>query len=189
MTGSSGRWCLDLAQQGQPVHAGHVDVGQDDDQLRLDPLGELVQRLLARAGEMQHIGALAHLAAKALAEQFGDIGFVIDDQDADAHAALPVAVSHARARGRRTVNSVKISRLALDRDRAAMLLRDDVVADRQPEAGAFAGRLGREERLEQLVAVFRADAGAVVAHPDLDRVAEIARRHSEDGPEAGSPVS
>ena len=106
MTGSSGRWRLDLAQQGQPVHAGHVDVGQDDDQLRLDPLGELVQRLLARAGEVQHIGALAHFAAEALAEQFGDIGLVIDDQDADAHAAPPGCVPRRRLRGRRTVNSV-----------------------------------------------------------------------------------
>ena len=106
MTGSSGRCGLDLAQQGQPVHAGHVDVGQDHDQLRLDPAGELVQRLLARAGEMQHIGALAHLAAEPLAEQFGDIGFVVDDQDADAHAA-PSAVARAvGSRGRRTVNSV-----------------------------------------------------------------------------------
>ena len=41
--------------------------------------------------------------------------------------------------------------LAVDLDRAAMLLGDDVIADREAEPGAFAGRLGREERLEQLV--------------------------------------
>src|SRR5262249_24759499 len=46
------------------------------------------------------------------------------------------------------------ARLALDRDGAAMLLRDDVPADRETEPGAFAGRLGREERLEQFVATF-----------------------------------
>jgi hypothetical protein len=44
-----------------------------------------------------------------------------------------------------------------------MLLRDDVVGDRQAEAGAFAGRLGGEERLEQLVPDVVGNAGAVVA--------------------------
>ena len=71
----------------------------------------------------------------------------------------------------------ELADFAVDRDRAAMLLRDDVVADRQAEPGALAGRLGREERLEQLVADLRRDADAVVAHPDLDRVADVARRH------------
>ena len=65
---------------------------------------------------------------------------------------------------------------ARDPDRAAMLLRDDVPADREPEPRAFAGRLGREERLKQLVPDFERDAGTVVAHPDLDRVAQIAAR-------------
>ena len=55
---------------------------------------------------------------------------------------------------------------------AAVLLRDDVVADRQAEAGALAGRLGGEERLEQLVPDLGRNADAVVAHADLDRVAE-----------------
>ena len=31
---------------------------------------------------MQDIGALARLAAEALAKQVGDIGFVVDDEDA-----------------------------------------------------------------------------------------------------------
>src|SRR5262249_21211978 len=62
---------------------------------------------------------------------------------------------------------------AVDLDRAAMLLRDDVIADREAETGAFTGRLGRKERLEQFVAIFGRNAGAVVAHSDLDLVAEI----------------
>src|SRR5205085_898335 len=65
---------------------------------------------------------------------------------------------------------------AVDLDRAAMLLGDDVVADRQTESCPFAGRLGREEWLEQLVANVRRDAGPVVAHPYFDSLAEIARR-------------
>ena len=50
---------------------------------------------------MQHIGVMPRLAAKALAEQFGDIGFVVDDQDADAHDAASAAATQAD-RGRRT---------------------------------------------------------------------------------------
>src|SRR5271155_4006673 len=37
---------------------------------------------------MDYVSALAGLAAKALAEQLGDIGLIVDDQDADTHAAL-----------------------------------------------------------------------------------------------------
>ena len=73
---------------------------------------KLLERLLARESEMQHIGTLAGLAAKALAEQVGDIGLVIDDQNADGHG-LPLAAARFVAylacgcrRGRRTVNSV-----------------------------------------------------------------------------------
>ena len=49
-----------------------------------------------------------------------------------------------------------------------MLLDDDVVADRQTKTGPFAGGLGREERLEDLVPHLGRNAGAVVADPDLD---------------------
>jgi hypothetical protein len=40
---------------------------------------------------------------------------------------------------------------AIDLNRAAVLLGHDVVADREAEAGPLAGRLGRKERLEQLI--------------------------------------
>ena len=66
---------------------------------------------------------------------------------------------------------------AVDLDRAAMLLGHDVIADREAKAGALAGRLGREERLEQLVLDLGWNAGAVVANADFHRIAEIARRH------------
>ena len=120
---------------------------------------------------MHHIGALAGLAAKALAEEVGDIGLVVDDQDADAHADPPRCCDWLLAR-QADGELGERARLALDRDRAAVLLGDDVVADRQTEPGALAGRLGREERLEQLVPDLGRDAGAVVAHPDLDGIAE-----------------
>ena len=57
-----------------------------------------------------------------------------------------------------------------------MLLRYNIVADRQPKPGALTGRLGREERLEQLIPVFRRNADASVAHPDLNAFAELAGR-------------
>src|SRR5215831_6620986 len=73
--------------------------------------------------------------------------------------------------------------LAVDCDRAAMLLGDDVVADRKAEAGALSRRFRREERLKKTVAVFGRDAGAIVAHPDLDSFAEIAGRDLQYGVE------
>src|SRR5262249_15635227 len=78
---------------------------------------------------------------------------------------------------------------AVDRDRAAVLLRDDVVADRETEPRPLAGRLGREKRLKQLVPDLGRDAGTVVAHPDLDRLAPIAGRHLEGRPIAGLPIA
>src|ERR1700676_996528 len=69
--------------------------------------------------------------------------------------------------------------LAIDRDRDALLLRDDVVADREPEARALARRLRREEGLEEPIAVFGWDADTVVAQLNLDRVAQIPRPHRQ----------
>src|SRR5690242_3325752 len=64
--------------------------------------------------------------------------------------------------------------VAVDCDRAAVLLRYNLVADRQPKPGALARRLGREEGLKQFLPVFLRNADAIVAHPDLDAVAELA---------------
>jgi hypothetical protein len=55
----------------------------------------------------------------------------------------------------------KFADSAVDGNRAAVLLGDDVVADRKPEPGAFAGGLGGEERLEQLVPELGRDADAI----------------------------
>ena len=45
----------------------------------------------------------------------------------------------------------EVADFAIDRDGAAVLLRYDLVADRQPKPSALAGWLGREERLEQFI--------------------------------------
>ena len=73
-------------------------------------------------------------------------------------------------------------------DRTAMLLCDDVVADRQTEAGTLTGRLRREERLEELVLDLGGNAGAVVADANLDGIAEIAGRHRQGRAEIRSAV-
>src|SRR6516165_4958559 len=70
----------------------------------------------------------------------------------------------------------EVTDFAINRDGAAVLLRYDLVADRQPKPGALAGRLGREEGLEQLIPVLRRNASAIVAYPDLDAFAELAGR-------------
>ena len=53
--------------------------------------------------------------------------------------------------------------LAVDPDVPAALL-DDAVHGRQPEPGALAGRLGREERLERVLRTVGVHAAAGVAH-------------------------
>src|SRR5439155_22118183 len=57
------------------------------------------------------------------------------------------------------------------------LLGHDVVADREAEAGALAGRLCREERLKKLVSYLVGNAGAVVTNTDFDCIAEISCRY------------
>ena len=77
-------------------------------------------------------------------------------------------------RGRVMTNSVNASTSLSTVMLPPCCLRDDVVGDRQAEPGALAGRLGGEERLEQLVPDVGRNAGAVVAHADFHRVAELA---------------
>src|ERR1700751_3126493 len=66
----------------------------------------------------------------------------------------------------------EVTALAIERDGTTVLLRYDLVADRQSKPGALAGRLGREERLEHLVPVLWRNAYAIVRHPDLEAFAQ-----------------
>src|SRR6516165_9059588 len=77
----------DLAQQHEAVHAGYL-MSEDHDELRPNAVCELRERLLGRRGKVQHIAALSDLAAGVLLKQVGNIGLVVDSEDADAHAAL-----------------------------------------------------------------------------------------------------
>ena len=60
-----------------------------------------------------------------------------------------------------------------------MLLDDDVVTDGQAKPSPFTGRLCREERVEHLLLHLGRYAGAVVAYPDFDAVAEVLGRGSK----------
>src|SRR5262249_17564169 len=98
----------------------------------------------------------------------------------------PVVRAHGLPATREPYRELAVfANLAFDRNAAAVLLRDDVVADRQAKAGALPGRLGGEERLEQLVPDLLGDADAVVANPDLHRVGQLTCRDAERGIEAG----
>src|SRR5215472_10904702 len=79
----------------------------------------------------------------------------------------------------------EVTDFAVDRDRAPVLLGYDLVAYGQAKPRALTCRLGREERLEQLLPVFRRNADTVVAHPDLDAIADFARSDLQHRAERG----
>src|ERR1019366_6575316 len=54
-----------------------------------------------------------------------------------------------------------------------MLLDDDIIAQRKAETSSLAGGLRRKERIEHLFLYLGRNAGAVVANPDFDGVAEV----------------
>ena len=73
----------------------------------------------------------------------------------------------------------ELPRLRVDLNRPAMLLDDDVMADGETKPCPFSGRLGREERIEDLFLHLRKDAGAVVAYADFDTVPKVLGRGSK----------
>src|SRR5215472_17249472 len=79
----------------------------------------------------------------------------------------------------------EVTDFAVDRDRAPVLLGYDLVAYGQAKPRALTRRLGGEERLEQFLPVFRRNADAVVAYPDLDVIADFARRDLQHRAERG----
>ena len=62
-----------------------------------------------------------------------------------------------------------------------MLLDDDVVTDGETKPGSFSGRLGRKERIEDLLLHLGRDASAIVADLDLPPVPEVLGRAARVG--------
>src|SRR5579862_8827118 len=75
----------------------------------------------------------------------------------------------------------ELAGLGIDLYGPAMLLDDDVMADREPKPRTFTRWLGGEKRIEHLLLHVGRYAGAVVANADFDAVAEVLGRSSEDG--------
>src|SRR5262249_33662234 len=80
---------LDLTQKRQPIHARHINVRQDDDQLRPYTLTQHLESCFARLGEVHDVGALPDFTPKLLAKKFGNVGLVIHDEDTHAHHSPP----------------------------------------------------------------------------------------------------
>ena len=66
----------------------------------------------------------------------------------------------------------KFAGLSIDLDRSAMLLDDNVVAQRETKTRSFAGGLRRKEGIEHLFLHLGRNASAVVTDPDFYAVAE-----------------
>ena len=151
-----GEFLLHGARQRQPVDvAGQHHVGEDEiDRLAGVEHSERFARALDRAGAVielfeQRDGDGAH------------VRIVLDHQNGFALAAPLRRLLGGRNGGDRRAAARHIDRdggaaadFARDRDRAAGLLREAIDL-RQAEPGAFAGRLGGEERLEDLATAVR----------------------------------
>src|SRR5271169_3916383 len=98
MTGRSGRRVLISRNKLSPSILGMLMSDRVTISSGRTPVRQLIDRLLARGGEMQHIGALPRLAVKALTKHFGDIGLVDDDEGAEAHASSPGCARRERDR-------------------------------------------------------------------------------------------
>ena len=81
------------------------------------------------------------------------------DQSHSHRECLPLLLSGAL--DLRTGYSRQRTGHTIDLDCATVLLRHEIVADREPKPSSFAGRLRREERLEQPVAVLRWDPNTI----------------------------
>ena len=88
-----GRLVLQLREQGQPVHARHVEVGHDH--VVIAVLGEEVQSLDTVAREAEGNRAVLDLTAKLLPNEIFEIGLVVDDEDFRRHEG-PSASSRRR---------------------------------------------------------------------------------------------
>ena len=65
-----------FAQQGQAIHAGHVDIGEHD--LNISILLEVMQCFNAIAGHFKYIGPFTNLFSELLPDQYGQVGFIVN---------------------------------------------------------------------------------------------------------------
>src|SRR6202022_655538 len=95
-----------LRQHIEPAHAGHVDVGQNQDQRRIGNVGGAGQCGRRRWGKLHQEAPGAQVAPELLTEQGFNIGLVIDDEYVNAQFVPPVFVCATAVRGSVIMNSV-----------------------------------------------------------------------------------
>ena len=175
MTGTSGRAAFALGSSSRPLIPGMLM----SDRIRMSDavagIADALKRRRARDCANSMVKRPARRSRRnCWRNKIFDIGLVVDYENEQIHALFSCFGDGRRRRAAaRSVNSVNSPGSRIDLDRTGMLLDDDVVTERKAEPGAFAGRLGGEERIEHLFLHFGRNAGAVVADPDFDAVAEV----------------
>ena len=74
---------VDLGQKRQSVHFRHVDIREDDGNVRI--LQQELKRLQSVVGEVEFVFALSNLSAEELRQQQFEIGLVVDTQNFYGH--------------------------------------------------------------------------------------------------------
>src|SRR5690606_17194895 len=86
-------------------HARHVDVGQYQAESRRGRAGDTGERSVGVRCELHHEAAGSERTAEVLAEQYFDVGPIVDDEDEGGHGRPPPWAG-AAARGSTIRNSV-----------------------------------------------------------------------------------
>ena len=183
-TGNSGRRCLISRNNASPSIPGMLM--SERITISSGPSSaSAAQAFLARRGEMQHVPALAHLAAKALAKQIGHVGLVVDDQNAEPHALnlldAGCAADRLKRSGRRGRRRASRSRSRRPTDPGRAALAGDIgigvgLGDRGGAGGPHPQQLAvRPARLGQ-------HRAAVVAGVELEQDRARIRRRRAPSP-------
>ena len=171
---------LDLRQHFKTGHSGHIDVRQYQYWWLLNSTRDTRQRLRGGLRKIHREAAVADVASELLAKQRLNIGFVVNNKNKQAHLSAPALLVAAMSRK----NDLELGEFAgagIDLDRSAVLLDDNVVAQRETKTRSFAGGLGRKEGIEHLFLHLGRNAAAAVTDPDLHAVAEVFGRGSKGG--------
>jgi hypothetical protein len=173
--------CFGLGQEFKTAHPRHVDVGQDQDESTVACIGDALKCYGGGLGKLHGEPASAKVVSKLLSEQNLDIGLIVDHENEHVHARSPDLLKGFTRARQNDPKFGEFAGLRIDLNRPTMLLDDDVVTDRQAQPSPFTGGLCRKERVEQLLLHLGRDAGAVVAYPDFDAVAEALGRGNQCG--------